>query len=93
MFRKKQYQQDEAAANSLEGNIVIEDEMQAEAAAETTEEDLNNNTEEIVDATMMSDSAEGEQGMTVQDTITAGVEYKYKGIGSADYPFQGTTKE
>ena len=34
-------QQDEAAANSLEGNIVIEDEMQAEAAAETTEEDLN----------------------------------------------------
>lgn len=85
-------QQDEAAANSLEGNIVIEDEMQAEAAAETTEEDLNNNTEEIVDATMMSDSAEGEQGMTVQDTITAGVEYKYKGIGSADYPFQGTIK-
>ena len=82
-------QQDEAAANSLEGNIVIEDEMQAEAAAETTEEDLNNNTEEIVDATMMSDSAEGEQDMTVQDTITAGVEYKYKGIGSADYPFQG----
>ena len=66
--------------------------MQAEAAAETTEEDLNNNTEEIVDATMMSDSAEGEQGMTVQDTITAGVEYKYKGIGSADYPFQGTIK-